>query len=884
MDKTDNKYVKQLNIEGETYTYYDLASFEHDQLYRLPVSIRIMLESALRKKDGFVVKDEHIQKILNWGKAEMSEVPFFPSRVLLQDYTGVPAVVDLASMRQAIAKYDGQKVSKVNPVVPVELVIDHSIQVDSYGTKESLRQNEDQEFNRNKERFRLLKWGQKAFDKLKIIPPGSGIVHQVNLENLARVVFDSEGELYPDSVVGTDSHTTMINGLGVLGWGVGGIEAEAVLLGESISMVLPDVVGVKVTGKLQPDCCATDIVLVLTNKLRQEGVVGKFVEFFGHGLDHMSLEDRATLSNMAPEYGATVAFFPVDDNTLKYLRFTGRSEDKISLIEKYLKTNCLYRDPDTESSIDYTKVVNLELDKVRPSLAGPKRPQDLITLDDMKITFLKGLSAKTGFNGFGLSEQSIKKEIKGPNFTLRNGSVLIAAITSCTNTSNPFVLIAAGLMAKKAVEKGLSTPVYVKTSLSPGSKVVTQYLCEAGLQEPLNKLGFALAGYGCMTCIGNSGELRDDIKELVEINKDMVFASVLSGNRNFEGRVHPATKANYLCSPSYVIAYALAGRVDIDFRDEPLGVDEEGRNVFLHDIFPTPEQVYDVINKHIRPEMFVENYNAILEGNENWRSLEVEAEAKLYNFEPSSTYIKNPPYFDRFSSGDKMPAEFKELKCLLLLGDSITTDHISPAGNISKKSAAAQYLFDHGVGGKEFNSYGARRGNHEVMTRGTFANVRIKNLKCPEVEGPYTVMEKGAEPVYVFDAAKEAGFTNLIVIAGKEYGTGSSRDWAAKGPRLLGVKVVIAESYERIHRSNLVGMGILPLQFREGEGAGPLGLTGFETYSMDISGLKVKGNVTVTTSTGIKFETLVRIDTEVEMHYFDTDGILPYVMKKLLTQ
>lgn len=876
--------MKQIDIEGKSYSYFDLTTFEHDKLYRLPVSIRILLEAALRKKDDFVVTDEHIHRILNWGKEATEEIPFFPSRVLLQDYTGVPAVVDLASMRKAILVHDENKALKVNPLVPVELVIDHSIQVDSYGTPESLRENEDFEFNRNKERFKLLKWGQKAFNGLKIIPPGSGIVHQVNLENLARVVFENEGVLYPDSVVGTDSHTTMINGLGVLGWGVGGIEAEAVMLGESVSMVLPEVVGVKVTGKIQTDCCATDVVLVLTNKLRKEGVVGKFVEFFGDGLNNMSLEDRATLSNMAPEYGATAAFFPVDDNTLKYLRFTGRPEERINLIEKYLKANSLYRDPSTESSIDYTKVVNLELDKVRPSLAGPKRPQDLITLDNMKSVFVNGLSEKSGFNGFGLNEASIKKEIKAPYFTLRNGSVLIAAITSCTNTSNPFVLIAAGILAKNAVEKGLRTPMYVKTSLSPGSRVVTQYLQEAGLTQPLEKLGFSLAGYGCMTCIGNSGDLRDDIQQLVEINKDMVFASVLSGNRNFEGRVHPLTKANYLCSPAYVVAYALAGRVNIDFNEEPLGVDKEGNNVFLKDIFPTSEQVYEKIKNHIRPDMFVDNYKHILDGNDNWRSLEIDNDVKLYKFDPESTYIKNPPYFDEFSFDFKIPTEFKDLKCLLLLGDSITTDHISPAGNISKKSSSAQYLTEHGVATKDFNSYGARRGNHELMTRGTFANVRIKNLKCPEIEGPYTVMEKGTEPVYIFDAAKEAGFNNLIIIAGKEYGAGSSRDWAAKGPRLLGVKVVIAESYERIHRSNLVGMGIIPLQFKEGESAESLGLDGFESYSIDISNLAIKSQITVSTDDGKKFDTLVRIDTEVELHYYKSDGILPYVMKKILTQ
>lgn len=884
MEKAKNTYANTLKVNGKDFTFYDLNKLEEKRVSRLPYSMRILLEAALRKQDGFVVKPEHIEKILQWNKTEPQEIPFYPSRVLLQDYTGVPAVVDLASIREAIAKIDKTKVQMVNPSVPVELVIDHSIQVDSYATKDSIAKNEAKEFERNKERFRLLKWGQKAFDNMKIVPPGSGIVHQVNLESLGRVVFENKGELYPDSLIGTDSHTTMINGLGILGWGVGGIEAEAVMLGESVNMLLPDIVGVNVTGKMQEDCCATDIVLTLTNLLRQQGVVGKFVEFFGEGLNSLTLEDRATLSNMSPEFGSTMAFFPVDDNTLKYLRFTGRPEEKVQQIEAYLKANRLYRSAEEEKNIEYSKVLALDLDKVRPSLAGPKRPQDLVSLDNMKSRFLASLDEKIGFTGFGISEETKKKVIKGENFELRNGSLLIAAITSCTNTSNPYVLVAAALLAQKAIELGLSTPPYVKTSLSPGSKIVTEYLISSGLQDALNTLGFNLAGYGCMTCIGNSGDLREDITKLVEANKDMVFSSAASGNRNFEGRIHPLTKANYLCSPVYVVAYALAGKIDIDFKTEPIGTGKDGKGVYLKDIFPQPAQIYEIINKHIKPEMFVENYTKVLEGNEKWKSLQIEGDVSLYQWEDSSTYIRNPPYFDNFSFDFKAPSKFEDLHCLVYFGGSITTDHISPAGKISRKSAAAEYLKAKSIQPRDFNSFGSRRGNHEVMVRGTFGNVRIKNRLCPGVEGPYSVLEKDGEPMYIVDVAEKKNFDNLIVIAGKDYGVGSSRDWAAKGPKLMGVKVVIAESYERIHRSNLVGMGILPLQFKQGESADSHGLTGFEKFSMDLSSLAVQGKVTVTTSTGKTIETDVRIDTEVELEYFHSDGILLYVMKKLLKQ
>ena len=885
MEKELNNSRKSLEINGKTYQYYNILESGKEKVKRLPFSIRILLESTLRKQDNFVVKPKHVESILNWGLTkEKQEIPFFPSRVLLQDYTGVPAVVDLASLREAIFKIDPSKVQKITPEVPVELVIDHSIQVDKYASKDSISFNEEKEFQRNKERFKLLKWGQKAFEKMKIVPPGSGIVHQVNLESLARVVFNNNNLLYPDSLVGTDSHTTMINGLGVLGWGVGGIEAEAVMLGEYVSMLLPDVVGVRVVGKLKEGCCATDVVLKLVNKLRKVGVVGKFVEFHGEGLQCLSLADRATLSNMAPEYGATMGFFPVDDNTLDYLRLTGRTDEMISIIEHYLKNNFLFRNEETEGSVDYTQLVELDLNEVTPVVAGPKRPQDMIEITGLKDNFDNCLTAPRGFNGFAMKEDSLKKEIKTDKFTLKNGSLLIAAITSCTNTSNPFVLMAAGLLAKKAIENGLTVPDYVKTSLSPGSKVVTQFLQSSGLYEYLDKLGFTLVGYGCMTCIGNSGDLRDDILKIVEENLDMTFTSALSGNRNFEGRIHPYTKANYLCSPIFVVAFALAGRINIDFENESLGKNSEGKEIFLKDIFPSNKEINEYVNKFITPKMYRDNYAKILEGNEKWKSLKIEGSGDRYKFEQDSTYIKNPPYFDNFKFENEPLKPLKNLNCLLLLGDTITTDHISPAGKIARKSATAKYLKAHNIKNKDFNSYGSRRGNHEVMVRGTFSNVRIRNKLCPQIEGPYTVLEKGGDPLFVFDGAEKMGFDNLIVIAGKEYGTGSSRDWAGKGPALMGVRVVIAESYERIHRSNLVGMGVLPLEFLEGESAQGFGLTGFEKFSMDLRDLSVKGTVKVQTDTGVSFETNVRIDTDPEMNYYRSGGILVYVLKRILKE
>ena len=884
--KHADRYVETLRHNDEQFHFYSIAKLDHEKVLRLPLSVRVLLEAALRKYDDFVIKQEHVDAILNWGTHDKDvEIPFYPARVLLQDYTGVPAIVDLASMRSAINKIDPNLSSLINPLVPVELVVDHSVQVDYYGTPDSKDLNEDKEFERNKERFRLLKWGQGALNNLKIVPPGSGIVHQVNLEALARVVFETNDKiLYPDSVIGTDSHTTMINGLGVVGWGVGGIEAEAVMLGESVTMLLPQVVGVELKNALPQGVCATDAVLTLTSMLRKVGVVGRFVEFFGEGISSLSVQDRATLSNMAPEYGATIGYFPVDKNTIEYLKETGRQIRHTEIVEQYLRQNLMLRDPENEHKINYTKVVTLDLAQVVPTAAGPKRPHDLKTLKILKEDFLKALTNPVGFNGFGVKPESLHKEIQGNDFTLRNGSILIAAITSCTNTSNPFVLISAGLLARKATQLGLKVPPFVKTSLSPGSRVVAEFFDKSGLQNDLNSLGFYLAGFGCMTCIGNSGDLQEHITKLVEANKDMVFTSVLSGNRNFEGRVHPLTKANYLLAPVYVVAYALAGRINIDFETEPIAQSTvTGQPVFLRDIFPADQEVQNIIKQHITPDMYVANYKeTYLLGNKNWQTLDVNFETGLFDFESQSTYIRNPPYFDNFKNVPTPPTHFKDLKVLLYLGDSITTDHISPAGNISKTSASAKYFAERSIVPKDFNSYGARRGNHEVMVRGTFANITIKNKLIKDVEGPYTVAEKGGNPMFVFEAAEKFGFDNLIVLAGKEYGAGSSRDWAAKGPKLLGVRVVIAESFEKIHRSNLIGMGVLPLQFLEGQSAESLGLTGFEKFSLDLTNLKVKGILQVTTDVGITFSTTVRIDTDVELEYFKHDGILLYVFRKLL--
>jgi len=841
------------------------------------------LESAIRNCDEFEVKSSDVENILNWQTTSQQdiEIPFKPARVLLQDFTGVPAVVDLAAMRDAFKSIGGNP-SRINPLCPVDLVIDHSIQVDVARSLEALQQNEEFEFNRNRERFEFLKWGQKAFENLLIVPPGSGIVHQVNLEYLARIIFDNEGLLYPDSVVGTDSHTTMINGAGVVGWGVGGIEAEAVMLGQSISMVLPEVVGFKFTGKLSEVATATDLVLTVTKMLRQRGVVNKFVEYFGPGVDSLSIADRATLANMSPEYGATMGYFPMDGKTLDFLRVSGRSEERIQYIEAYLRANGLFRDYNGADPVFSGAVLELDLSSVVPCVAGPKRPQDRISVSDLKSEFKAGLTGPVNFKGFGIGNPDAVSEFeyKDSQYKLTHGSVVIAAITSCTNTSNPDVMLAAGLLAKNAVAKGLKVASFIKTSLSPGSGVVTKYLELAGVTPYLNELGFTLAGYGCMTCIGNSGELAEEVSKAINAN-DLVVASVLSGNRNFEGRVHPATRANYLASPPLVVAYALAGRVDIDFETEPLG-SFEGHPVFLRDIWPTRELISQTVQQYITPAMFMEVYTKIAQGTDRWNSLEA-AEGLHYAWKDESTYIHNPPFFKGLTTEVPPIRDIRDAYCLLKLGDSITTDHISPAGNIARNSPAAKYLAARGVGPKDFNSYGARRGNDEIMMRGTFANIRLVNTLINH-PGPQTKYLPNGEELDIFDASlryQENG-NDLIIIAGKEYGSGSSRDWAAKGPFLLGVKAVIAESYERIHRSNLIGMGVLPLQFLPDQNAASLGLTGEERFNIVLNGeVRVQQHIEVVTDSGKSFTAKARVDTDVEVEYFKNRGILNYVLRKL---
>lgn len=791
-------------------------------------------------------------------------------------------------MRDAMKRLGGDP-SKINPLCPVDLVIDHSVQVDYAGTKDSADQNEKMEFSRNKERFSFLKWGSKAFDNFSIVPPGSGIVHQVNLEYLARVVFDRNDLLYPDSVVGTDSHTTMINGLGVTGWGVGGIEAEAVMLGQTISMVLPQVVGFKLTGELNKHVTATDLVLRCVEMLRKRGVVGKFVEFYGPGVRNLSLADRATIANMAPEYGATMGYFPIDDRTIEYLNLTGRDSGHVQLIEKYLRQQGMFVKHDgSQAEPTYSgDIMHLDLASVEPALSGPKRPHDRVDFSNMKKDFTTCLTNKVGFKGFGLTEADTKKsakfQYKGKEYEFNHGSVVIAAITSCTNTSNPDVMLAAGLLAKNAVEKGLSVKPYIKTSLSPGSHVVTEYFKTAGVDKYLDQLGFTTAGYGCMTCIGNSGEIPDEVQDTI-VKNDLVAAAVLSGNRNFEGRVHPHTRANYLASPPLVVAYALAGTVDFDFETQPLGKDKSGKDVFLRDIWPSRDQITKVTGSSITAKMFKDTYSTILKGSPMWQNLEAPT-GKLYQWDESSTYIHNPPFFQTTDAAIKPIASIKSAHCLLNVGDSITTDHISPAGKIAKTSPAARYLQSKGVSEKDFNSYGSRRGNDEIMARGTFANTRLINKMVSKV-GPTTVHIPTGQEMAVFDAAKaymDAGVPT-IVLAGNEYGSGSSRDWAAKGPYLQGIKAVIAQSYERIHRSNLVGMGILPLQFKSGESADSLGLTGKEQFNIDTQGgqLKVGQDVVVTTNCGKKFTVTCRLDTDPEIAYYQNGGILQYVLRKLM--
>ncbi|KAG2582114.1 putative aconitate hydratase, cytoplasmic [Panicum virgatum] len=876
---------------GEYGKLYSLPALNDPRIDKLPYSIRILLESAIRNCDNFQVTTNDVEKIIDWENTspKLAEIPFKPARVLLQDFTGVPAVVDLAAMRDAMAKL-GSDANKINPLVPVDLVIDHSVQVDVARSPNAVQSNMELEFSRNKERFGFLKWGSSAFQNMLVVPPGSGIVHQVNLEYLGRVVFNTDGILYPDSVVGTDSHTTMIDGLGVAGWGVGGIEAEATMLGQPMSMVLPGVVGFKLTGKLRSGVTATDLVLTVTQMLRKHGVVGKFVEFYGEGMGKLSLADRATIANMSPEYGATMGFFPVDHVTLDYLKLTGRSDETVSMIEAYLRANKMfvdYNEPQTERV--YSSYLELDLDEVEPSISGPKRPHDRVPLKDMKSDWHACLDNKVGFKGFAVPKDQQDKVVKfdfhGQPAEIKHGSVVIAAITSCTNTSNPSVMLGAGLVAKKACELGLEVKPWVKTSLAPGSGVVTKYLLQSGLQEYLNQQGFHIVGYGCTTCIGNSGDLDESVSAAITEN-DVVAAAVLSGNRNFEGRVHPLTRANYLASPPLVVAYALAGTVDIDFEKEPIGIGKDGKEVYFRDIWPSTEEVAQVVQSSVLPDMFKGTYEAITKGNPMWNQLTV-PEASLYSWDPKSTYIHEPPYFKDMTMSPPGPFVVKDAYCLLNFGDSITTDHISPAGSIHKDSPAAKYLMERGVDRKDFNSYGSRRGNDEVMARGTFANIRIVNKFLNGEVGPKTIHVPTGEKLYVFDAAMRYKSEGLptIILAGAEYGSGSSRDWAAKGPMLLGVKAVISKSFERIHRSNLVGMGIIPLCFKAGEDADLLGLTGHERYSINLptnlSEIRPGQDVTVTTDNGKSFTCTLRFDTEVELAYFNHGGILPYVIRNL---
>jgi aconitate hydratase len=876
------------NLLGFDAGFYDMQALNDPRFKTLPFSIRVLLESAVRNCDEFEVTKQDVENILNWQvtSGDQTEIPFKPARVILQDLTGVPAVVDLASMRDAMARLGGDP-TRINPLVPVDLVIDHSVQVDFARSPDAMEKNQEIEFQRNAERFSFLKWGASEFNNMTIVPPGAGIVHQVNLEYLARVVFEKSGVLYPDSVVGTDSHTTMINALAV-GWGVGGIEAEAVMLGQSISMVLPEVVGVKLTGRLRPETNATDLVLTLTQMLRKRGVVGKFVEFFGPGCQQLTVADRATVSNMAPEYGATMGFFPVDAKSLDYLRQTGRDEKTISKIEQYMKAVGLFQTYSEEDSIKYSgDLMELDLSTVVPCVSGPKRPHDRVALTHLKKEFTEGLTAPVTFKSYGLEESkrndSGRFVFEGKEYELRHGSVVLAAITSCTNTSNPGVLIGAGLLARNACKRGLSVLPYIKTSLSPGSQVVDAYLSNSGLLTDLEKLGFYLAGHGCMTCIGNSGELDENVCKAIT-EKDLVAGAVLSGNRNFEGRVHPLTRANYLASPPLVVAFALAGRVDIDFDVEPIGTGSDGKAVFLKDIWPTNDQIEAIEKQFVTSELFKTNYAHVTKGTRQWNALQA-PKGSLYAWEDKSTYIHNPPFF---SSMGITPSPIKNIQgayCLLNFGDSITTDHISPAGNISKNSPGGRFLISKGVEAKDFNSYGARRGNDLVMARGTFANIRIVNKLMGGKIGPQTVHVPSGEVLDTFDAAQryiEAG-KQTVILAGKEYGSGSSRDWAAKGPKLLGVSGVIAESFERIHRSNLVGMGVLPMEFKKGQSADSLGLTGKETFSIDLNhgNLNVGQTLTVHASTGKSFEVTVRLDTAVELEYYKNGGSLLYVLRKL---
>jgi len=877
-----------LRVGGESFDIYSLGALERSgigNVSRLPFSLKVLLENLLRHEDDRFVHAADVRALAGWDPtaagATEKEISFMPARVLLQDFTGVPAVVDLAAMREAMRRLGGNP-KKINPLLPAELVIDHSVQVDKFGSANAFAFNAELEMQRNIERYAFLRWGQKGFQNFKVVPPDTGICHQVNLEYLARVVFSEQQDgtwvAFPDSLVGTDSHTTMVNGLGVFGWGVGGIEAEAAMLGQPLSMLIPEVVGFKLHGRLPEGATATDLVLTVTEILRKRGVVGKFVEFYGTGLSSLTLPDRATIANMAPEYGATMGFFPVDAETLAYLRFTGRSEDRVRLVEAYTKEQGLFRTDQAPDPV-FSEKLDLDLAKVVPTMAGPKRPQDSVALTQAKASFEKSL---------GAPPKRVSVQSNGDRFELADGSVVIAAITSCTNTSNPSLMLGAGLLAKKAVERGLSSKPWVKTSFAPGSKVVTDYIEKAGLWPYLNSLRFNLVGYGCTTCIGNSGPLPEAIGKAVKEN-NLVAVSVLSGNRNFEGRINPLCRANYLASPPLVVAYALAGRMDFDIVTEPLGNDKSGKPVYLRDIWPSPQEVETAMRESVSSEMFRKEYADVFTGDEQWRALPI-PEGDLYSWDPKSTYIKHPPFFDGMPLKPGALSDLRGMRALAVLGDSVTTDHISPAGSIQPDSPAGKYLIGNGVQPKDFNSYGARRGNHEVMMRGTFANIRLRNQLAPGTEGGWTIHQPSGEKMSIYDAAMKYREERvpLIAIAGKEYGSGSSRDWAAKGTILLGIRAVLAESFERIHRSNLVGMGVLPLEFMPGENPKTLGLTGLEIF--DVEGLeqkfeprkKMKVHARDAAGKEKNFTAIARVDTPFEVAYYQNGGILQYVLRQML--
>jgi len=880
--KDSFKSLKKLKVDNKIYNIFSLKEAEKNGLQgisKLPKSIKVLLENLLRFEDEKTVKKEQILSIKSWldNKNSKTEIAFRPARVLMQDYTGIPAVADLAAMRDAV-KSKKKDPKKINPLSTVDLVIDHSVMVDAYASKDSFKKNVEKEFSRNGERYSFLKWGQQAFDNFRVVPPGTGICHQVNLEYLSKVVWSTDNFAYPDTLVGTDSHTTMVNGLSVLGWGVGGIEAEAAMLGQPISMLIPEVVGFKIQNKLPEGTTATDLVLTIVQILRQEGVVGKFVEFYGDGLKNLTLADRATIANMAPEYGATCGFFPIDEETLKYLKFSGREQHTISLVEKYSKEQGLWAD----ENISFTKILDLDLSKVVPSISGPKRPQDKVLLSESSKSFMTSFKKN-------MNRENIKQEtVKGENFKLNDGNIVIAAITSCTNTSNPNVLIGAGLLAKKAVEKGLKIKPWVKTSLAPGSQVVTDYLEKAGLNKYLDQLGFHLVGYGCTTCIGNSGPLKENISEAIQ-KGNLYAVSILSGNRNFEGRINPDVKASYLASPPLVVAYALAGSMNFDLYNEPLGKDKAGQDIFLKDIWPTNKEIEELILTSINAKMFSNRYSKVSEGSSDWQKIKT-TESSIYNWDDSSTYVKKPPFFEKMPDSPEGFKKITDARPLLILGDMVTTDHISPAGSIKKDSPTGDYFMKHQVQQKDFNSYGSRRGNHEVMVRGAFGNIRIRNEIAHGTEGGFTKLYPEGKVMSIYEAAmeyKKRG-NDLVVIAGKEYGAGSSRDWAAKGTKLLGVKAVIAQSFERIHRSNLIGMGILPLQFKGGFNKSKLKLKGSELITIInidkgiTPGQEIECEIKYADGVAKKINLLSRIDTANEVEYYKNDGILKYVLRSML--